>query len=100
MTIIEEKTGVPIEGQKLILNGKSLTSLQREKSIEELKFKDGAKLMILGKKFDPETDQMFQEVEAVREKSFAIAKRFAEVNRLIPVRYFSPKPILCFNHQR
>ena len=80
MTIIEEKTGVPVEGQKLILNGKSLTSLQRDKSIEDLKFKDGAKVMVLGKRFDPETDLMFKEVEAVRAKSFAVAKRFAEVN--------------------
>ena len=81
MSVVEEKTGVPVEGQKLILSGKSLTSLDREKLLQDLRFKDGSKVMVLGKKFDPQSDEMFRQVEEVREKSFALAKRFAEVRK-------------------
>ena len=80
MSVVEEKTGVPIDGQKLILNGKSFTSLDRDKSLQDLRFKDGCKVMVLGKRFDPQTDEKHKEVEDVRTKSFAVAKRFAEVN--------------------
>ena len=79
MKDIEVKTGVPVGGQKLILNGKSLTSLDREKSLNELKFKDGSKVMVLGKKFDPQSDELYKAIVAIQEKSFSLAKKCAEV---------------------
>lgn len=79
MKDIELMTGVPVGGQKLILNGKSLTSLDREKSLDELRFKEGSKVMVLGKKFDPQSDELYKAIVAVQEKSFALAKKFAEV---------------------
>ena len=80
MSVVEEKTGVPVDGQKLILNGKSFTSMDRDKSLQELRFKNKCKVMVLGKRFDPQTDEKHKEVKDVRAKSFGISKRFAEVN--------------------
>lgn len=81
MNVIEENIGVPVEGQKIILSGKSLTSLDREKSLTDLRFKDGSKVMILGKRFDPQSDEMYKKVEDVREKSFAVTKRIVEISK-------------------
>ena len=55
MKEVENKTGVPINGQKIIFNGKSMTSLDHEKNLSDLRFKDGCKVMILGKHFSCST---------------------------------------------
>ena len=87
MKEVEAKTGVPIDGQKIILNGKSMTSLDREKNLAELRFKDGCKVMVLGKKFDPQSDELYKKIVSVQENIFILAKKFAEVNLVIKTSY-------------
>ena len=79
MKEVELRTGVPMSGQKLILNGKSLTSLDRDKTLAELHFKDGSKVMVLGKKFDPQSDELYKAIVAVQQKSIDLGKKLAEV---------------------
>jgi len=79
MKEVELRTGVPMSGQKLILNGKSLTSLDRDKTLAEIHFKDGSKVMVLGKKFDPQSDELYKAIVAVQQKSIDLGKKLAEV---------------------
>ena len=79
MAEVETLTQVPATGQKLILNGKSLTSQDKSKSLADLKVFDGAKIMVLGRRYDPEADEMYKKVAEVDRKAEEVEKRLAEV---------------------
>ena len=75
---VEEATGVPASGQKLILNGRALTSMDHEKSLRECGVANFAKIMVLGKKFDPEGDEIMRQIKEVEKKSLEVDARLAE----------------------
>ena len=62
MTEAEKLTGVPASSQKLIINGKALTSLDYNKPIGDCRIQDGTKVMVLGKKYDIEADKQIDVV--------------------------------------
>ncbi len=75
----EDLTGVPAASQKLISNAKTLTSPEPDKiTLSELKIKTGAKIMVLGRKFDPEKDEAYQKILAIEKRSFEISQKLAE----------------------
>jgi len=69
MVQIEEVSGVPVEGQKLIVNGRSLTSLDKNKSLSDCRISPGCKVMLLGKKHDPANDQLYQSLLKIEQKT-------------------------------
>ena len=75
----EKITGVPSSSQKLIINGRALTSLDHPKPISECRIQDGSKIMVLGKKYDPSTDLMYQEVIKVEQRIIENQKKLSEV---------------------
>ena len=76
----EKVTGVPSSSQKLIINGKALTSLDHNKLITECRIQDGTKIMVLGKRYDPESDSMYQKVVAVEQLVTEAQKKLSEVS--------------------
>ena len=62
-----------------ILNGKTITSLDHNKSLKECKVANYCKIMVLGKKYDPESDEMYAKVKEIESKSFDIDLKLAEV---------------------
>ena len=79
MTEAEKLTGVPASSQKLIINGKALTSLDYKKLIGDCRIQDGTKVMVLGKKYDIEADKMYQDVVKVEQKIADTQKKMTEV---------------------
>ena len=79
MTEAEKLTGVPASSQKLIINGKALTSLDYNKPIGHCRIQDGTKVMVLGKKYDIEADKMYQDVVKVEQKIADTQKKMTEV---------------------
>jgi len=69
MVQIEELSGVPVSGQKLIVNGRSLTSLDQSKSLSDCRISPGCKVMLLGKKHDPTKDQLYQSLMEIEQKT-------------------------------
>jgi hypothetical protein len=57
---IEQLTGVPSTSQKLIHKGKSLQP--PELLLSDFGVKNGSTVMVLGKKFDPESEAVYQEI--------------------------------------
>ena len=76
----EKVTGVPSSSQKLIINGKALTSLDHNKLITECRIQDGTKIMVLGKRYDPESDSIYQKVVAVEQLVTEAQKKLSEVS--------------------
>ncbi len=66
-------------GQKLILSGRTLTSLDHSKTLFECRVANNSKVMVLGKRFDPEGDEAFKRVAEVEKRSLEVGKRLAEV---------------------
>jgi len=66
---VAEVTGVPIKGQKLIVNGRALTSMDNEKRIPDCRISPGCKVMLLGKKHDPSQDEVYQKVLTIQKKT-------------------------------
>jgi hypothetical protein len=58
----EEATGVPKRNQKLILNGRTLTTLDHSRTLAECKLTNGCKVMVLGKRHDPLSDDAVRKV--------------------------------------
>ena len=75
----ETLTGVPVSSQKLIINGKALTSLDQTKQISECRIQDGTKIMVLGKRYDVDSDILYQEVLKVEQHIIETQKKLAEV---------------------
>ena len=47
--------------QKLILNGRALTSMDHGKSLKECGVINFSKVMVLGKRYDPEGDELYKQ---------------------------------------
>ena len=75
----EKLTGVPASSQKLIINGKALTSLDHDKVMTDCRIQDGTKVMVLGKKYDVDSDKMYQEVLKVEQNIIQTQKKLSEV---------------------
>ena len=79
----EKLTKIPASSQKLIVNGKALTTLDHTKIITDCRIQDGTKVMVLGKKYDIDTDVMYQKIVKVEENIVGIQKKLSEVCILI-----------------
>ncbi len=66
------------KGQKLILNGRTLTSLDHSKTLFECRVGNNSKVMVLGKRYDPQADEVFKQVAEVERRSLEVSKRLAE----------------------
>ena len=83
----EKFTKIPASSQKLIINGKALTSLDDNKIITDCRIQDGTKIMVLGKKYDIEADVMYQKIIKVEENIISIQKKLSEVCRIMICTY-------------
>ena len=96
-TKILELTGVPVSGQKIICCGKTFT---RDQSVLLTEVRDavhpnrnyqshvfqagivpgvGNKLMVLGKKFDPASDESYKQLISVESKAVNAEKKVSEI---------------------
>lgn len=76
----EEWTGIPTVGQKLICQAKTISSLDHEKTtLSDCQLTNGSKVMVLGRKIDPEKDEIYQKILGIEKRSLQIAKKLAEV---------------------
>ena len=91
-------TKIPASTQKLIINGKALTSLDDNKIIADCRIQDGTKVMVLGKKYDIEADAMYQKIMKVEENIIAIQKKLSEV--CYSKRLFDSNAYAIFEHYR
>ncbi|CAH1240370.1 BAG family molecular chaperone regulator 1-like [Branchiostoma lanceolatum] len=66
-------TGVPVQNQRLIYKGKSLKD--PEKTLQEMGLKDGAKVMMIGKKHNPEEEAELKSLEEVDKAQEAVEKK-------------------------
>ncbi|XP_065056037.1 BAG family molecular chaperone regulator 1-like [Rhopilema esculentum] len=77
--VIYEVTKVPSSRQRLIYKGKSLT--KTEESLSESNIKNGAKIMLIGKKNDPVEERLICSISKV-ENDFKIAEeKFRETEK-------------------
>ncbi|XP_072172166.1 BAG family molecular chaperone regulator 1-like [Diadema setosum] len=74
---LEELTGVPTGGQKLIHRGKHLQD--PEQTLNAAGLKQGSKLMLIGKKTNPEEDENYKAIVEVEKKSEAVTERQTEI---------------------
>eukprot|EP00090_Calanus_glacialis_P004706 TRINITY_DN13542_c0_g1_i1.p1 TRINITY_DN13542_c0_g1~~TRINITY_DN13542_c0_g1_i1.p1 ORF type:complete len:115 (+),score=41.86 TRINITY_DN13542_c0_g1_i1:45-389(+) len=81
---ILELTGVPISGQKLICSGKQLPK-DLKVTLKEAGLKTGSKLMILGKRYDPEQEEAYREILELEKKCKSIENRMEEVSKEVNV---------------
>ena len=79
LSMIEELTHVPVNGQKLIVNGKALTSSDHDKKISDCRISPASKVMLLGRRYDANSDEVYQKVLEVEQKSLEVAKRFQSI---------------------
>jgi len=77
---VEELTGVPVGGQKLIVNGRALTSMDRDKRLSDCRISPGCKVMLLGKKQDPAQDALYQQVVAIQKKTILDYTKLLQVS--------------------
>ena len=85
----EKFTKIPASSQKLIINGKALTTLDDNRIITDCRIQDGTKVMVLGKKYDIEADVMYQKIIKIEENIISIQKKLSEVRRIITCTYCS-----------
>ena len=80
MVKVEELTGVPQSGQKLICQGQTLTSADPDNTYLHLhKLVQGSKVMVLGRKVDPENDAAYKKIVDIEKHTLEIAQKFIEV---------------------
>eukprot|EP00092_Neocalanus_flemingeri_P043173 GFUD01047510.1.p1 GENE.GFUD01047510.1~~GFUD01047510.1.p1 ORF type:complete len:163 (+),score=19.63 GFUD01047510.1:41-529(+) len=85
---VHELTGVPISGQKLICCGKQLPK-DLKVTLKEAGFKTGigSKLMILGKKYDPENEDDYKQIVELENKSKNIEHKVDEVATEVAIEF-------------
>jgi len=76
---ILELTGVPISGQKLICSGRQLTK-DMAVTLAEAGLKTGSKVMILGKKYDPEQEESYKEILELEKRCKNVERKMLEVS--------------------
>ncbi|KAM6135412.1 LOW QUALITY PROTEIN: BAG family molecular chaperone regulator 1 [Pterocles gutturalis] len=77
--LIEQVTGVPVPFQKLIYKGKSLKEL--EQPCQHLVFKNGCKVMLIGKRNSPEEEAELKKLKDLEKSVEQIANKLEEVNK-------------------
>jgi len=80
MTQVEECTGVPQSGQKLIHQAKTLTAFPGSTTLVNCNLINGSKVMVLGRKNDPEKDESYQRIVVIDKKVMETAQRFLELS--------------------
>ena len=66
MEKVEELTEIPASGQKLICQAKTLTANDPHKTtLATCNLINGSKVMVLGRKVDPENDPSYQKIKAI-----------------------------------
>ena len=82
MLKVEEMTGIPSAGQKLICQAKTLTAgHDHEKTtLRDLRLTNGSKIMVLGRKFDPELDEAYLKIQAIEKTTLNTTQKFNEVS--------------------
>merc|ERR1712126_103328 len=78
-TQLQEKTGVPKESQKIIFKGKTLSD--RSQCLDNLGLKPGAKLMLIGKKFCPEEEAAFRQLDDIKSQAQSLATKLEELEK-------------------
>ncbi|XP_041471637.1 BAG family molecular chaperone regulator 1-like [Lytechinus variegatus] len=78
---LEELTGVPVAGQKIINRGRTLAN--HDQQVTEAGIKHGSKLMLIGKKFNPEEDDNYKQIVEVEKRIVALAKKQIEISEEI-----------------
>ena len=79
---LQRLTGIPVSGQKLICCGKKLPTEQPDLGlVEGCGFRPGVgtKLMLLGKKYDPEGETCYKDIIAVETKAANLELKINEV---------------------
>ena len=81
MVKVEELTGIPQSGQKLICQGQTLTSQDPDSTYLHLhKLMNGSKVMVLGRKVNPENDVAYQKIVDIEKRTLDITQKFIEVS--------------------
>ena len=81
MVKVEELTGIPQSGQKLICQGQTLTSHDPDNTYLHLhKLVHGSKIMVLGRKVNPEHDEAYQKIVEIEKRTLEITQKFIEVS--------------------
>jgi len=77
---VADLSGVPVSGQKLIFCGKQL-SKDPSSPLAEAGIVPGAgnKVMVLGKKFDPMSDENYKQLITTENKAISLEQRVAEI---------------------
>lgn len=70
---LEELTAVPVGGQKIINRGKTL--MNHDVNVTEAGIRNGSKLMLIGKKFNPEEDENYKQIVEAKKKIDSLAKK-------------------------
>jgi len=73
-----------VRGQKLICQGQTLTNLSgsddpTQISLAQLKIMHGSKIMVLGRKVDPEQDAAYQKILDIEKRTLDIREKFNEL---------------------
>lgn len=80
---IESELSVPKSGQKLILNGRTLSSLDPETTLERAGVRNLSKIMVLGRRFDPEDDRMMKDILRVEKQVQVTTEKLQQVSNEI-----------------
>jgi len=73
--LLKETTGVPIQAQKLIFNGKQI-SKEGSLPMHQSGIVSGGKLMLLGKKYDPSQEQSYKDIVNYETKVLLIETKY------------------------
>jgi len=76
---VQELTGVPVPGQKLIFCGKQLPDPEMLLTQAGIQATGGNKVMVLGKKYDPMSDSNFKQLVTAENKAVAAEKKLTEM---------------------
>uniref|UniRef100_A0A673VF15 BAG family molecular chaperone regulator 1 n=1 Tax=Suricata suricatta TaxID=37032 RepID=A0A673VF15_SURSU len=77
--LVEEATGVPLPFQKLIFKGKSLKEM--EKPLSALGIQNGCRVMLIGKKNNPEEEVELKKLKDLEKSVEKIADQLEELNK-------------------
>ncbi|KAM5300591.1 BAG family molecular chaperone regulator 1 [Ctenodactylus gundi] len=77
--VVEEATGVPLTFQKLIFKGKSLKEM--ETPLSALGIQNGCRIMLIGKKSNPEEEVELKKLKNLEKSVEKIADHLEEVNK-------------------
>lgn len=78
---VEELSGIPQSGQKLICQGQTLTAHPPDEThLHQLKLVNGSKIMVLGRKSDPEQDESYKKIVDIEKKTLEVMEKFVAIS--------------------